>query len=186
MKTLLWDLRQQATRDAILDATRAELPAGRRADVEARQDAAGVPEGHHHDLAAVLATIDTLDVSARVQADLRDIYRILAEAEASAHGCKVDETHFHEVGNGAALHNTLGICLAVEAVNPDEIVATAVQTGAGTVRCAHGELPVPAPATAAILARGIPVCAQKLDGERCTPTSAAVILHFVDRFAVEE
>lgn len=86
------------------------------------------------------------------------------------------------MGEGAAIRNALGICLAVEAADPDEIVATAVQTGRGTVQCAHGELPVPAPATAAIIARGVPVCERLLDGERCTPTSAAVILHFVDRY----
>ena len=94
----------------------------------------------------------------------------------------MEETHFHEVGNGEALRNVLAICLAVEALDPDEITATRVQTGSGTVRCAHGELPIPAPATAAIIARGIPTCERKLEGERCTPTSAAVILHFVQRY----
>ena len=113
---------------------------------------------------------------------MRAVYRILAEAEAAAHGCTVEETHFHEVGNGEALRNVLAICLAVEALDPDEIAATRVQTGSGTVRCAHGELPIPAPATAAIIARGIPTCERKLEGERCTPTSAAVILHFVQRY----
>ena len=101
---------------------------------------------------------------------------------ALVHGCTVEETHFHEVGNGEALRNVLAICLAVEALDPDEIAATRVQTGSGTVRCAHGELPIPAPATAAIIARGIPTCERKLEGERCTPTSAAVILHFVQRY----
>ena len=64
----------------------------------------------------------------------------------------------------------------------DRIAATPVQVGSGTVTCAHGELPIPAPATAAILDSGIPVCAERLDGERCTPTSAALIKHFVDEF----
>ena len=86
------------------------------------------------------------------------------------------------MGNGEALRNVLAICLAVEALDPDEVVATRVQTGEGTVMCAHGELAIPAPATAAIIARGIPVRERTLPGERCTPTSAAVILHFVDRF----
>lgn len=182
MTVLFWDLREWATRDALMEATCAALSASERADVEAKRDAADVPEGHHHDLAAVLAVIDELDVSDRVKADMCGVYRILAEAEAAAHGCSVDETHFHEVGEGGAIRNALGICLAVEAADPAEIVATAVQTGKGTVRCAHGELSVPAPATAAIIARGIPVCERRLDGERCTPTSAAIILHFADRF----
>lgn len=182
MSTLYWNLRESATRGAIMEATCAALSEDARAAVEEKRDAAGVPDAHHHDLASVLATIDALEASERAKEDMRAIYRILAEAEAAAHGCAVDEIHFHEVGNGAALRNALGICLAVEAVDPDEIVATPVQTGRGTVRCAHGELPVPAPATAAIIARGIPVCERKLDGERCTPTSAAVVLHFASRF----
>ena len=182
MSTLRWDLSEYATRGAILDATLAALSEEERAAVEEGRDSARVPEGHHHGLAEVLATIDGLDASDRVKEDMRGIYRILAEAEAAAHGCAVDETHFHEVGNGEAVRNALGICLAVEAVDPDEIVATAVQAGRGTVQCAHGELAVPAPATAAIIARGIPVCERRLDGERCTPTSAAIILHFANRF----
>ena len=152
MTVLYWDLQEWATRDALLQATFAALPDDERTAVKAKWDAAVVPEGHHRNLAAVLAVIDALDASERVKDDLRGIYRILAEAEAAAHGCYVD--------------------------------STAVQAGKGTVRCAHGELSVPAPATAAILARGIPVCKRRLDGERCTPTSAAIILHFVDRFEV--
>ena len=74
------------------------------------------------------------------------------------------------------------VCLAVEALAPERIAATPVQVGSGTVTCAHGELHIPAPATAAILDSGIPVCAERLDGERCTPTSAALIKHFVDEF----
>ena len=182
MTVLFWDLKEWATRDALMRASCAALSDAERDAVEAKRDKANVPAGHHHDLAAVLAVIGELDVSDRVKADMRGIYRILAEAEAAAHGCSVEETHFHEVGEGASIRNALGICLAVEAADPAEIVATAVQAGKGTVRCAHGELPVPAPATAAIIARGIPVCERRLDGERCTPTSAAIILHFVDRF----
>lgn len=185
MTTLVWNLKENATRRHLLAEALLQLPEERRASVLAAVEAAGVPEGHHHDLAAVNATIDALCVSDRVKADLRAVYRILAEAEATAHGCAVDETHFHEVGNGEAIENVLGICLTVEALDPAEIVATRVQTGEGTVLCAHGELNIPAPATAAIIARGIPTCERTLPGERCTPTSAAVILHFVDRFETE-
>ena len=180
--TLRWSLDENATRRHLLSEALLHLPEARRAQVRADVRAAGVPDAHHHDLGEVLATIDALRASDRVKGDMRAIYRILAEAEAAAHGCSVDETHFHEVGNGEAIENVLAICLAVEALDPVEIVATRVQTGAGTVVCAHGELSVPAPATAAVIARGIPVCERCLPGERCTPTSAAVILHFVDRF----
>lgn len=180
--SLVWNLQENATRRHLLAETLLQLPEARRTAVLAAADAAGVPDAHHHNLGEVLATIDALAASNRVKDNMRGIYHILAEAEATAHGCAVDQTHFHEVGNGEAIKNVLAICLAVEAFNPAEIVATHVQTGEGTVHCAHGELSIPAPATAAIIARGIPTCERTLPGERCTPTSAAVILHFADRF----
>lgn len=182
MKTLFWNVRESSTRAALLEATCSQLDDEARGAVEERCCAAGVPDGHCHNLAEVHAVVDALCASDRVKQDLRSVYRILAEAEAAAHGCTVDQTHFHEVGNAAGIRNALHICLAIEAVAPDEIVCTSVQTGEGMVACAHGELAVPAPATAAILARGIPVCDSKLPGERCTPTSAALIWHFADRF----
>ena len=113
---------------------------------------------------------------------MRAIYTILAEAEAVAHGCAVEQTHFHEVGDGSRIRNTLLVCLAVEDTGAKRIVATVAQTGQGEVECAHGTLSIPAPATSAIIARGIPVSERTLPGERMTPTSAAMILHFVDEF----
>ncbi len=182
MTTLVWNLDENATRRHLLAQTLLQLPQERRDQVRDAAQAAGVPDKHHHNLAEVNDTIDTLATSARVKDDMRAVYRILAQAEAAAHGCAVEQTHFHEVGNGEALKNVAAICLAVEAFGPREVVATRVQTGEGTVTCAHGQLPIPAPATAAIIARGIPTCERTLPGERCTPTSAAVILHFVDRY----
>ena len=182
MNTLHFDFTRTAKRQAILEDLLGRLPDEHRSILAERMQAAGVPRMHHHDLGAVDATIDGLMVSDRVKQDMHAIYRILAEAEAAAHGCSVEETHFHEVGNGEAIENVLGICLAIEVLAPDAITATPVQTGSGKVQCAHGLLDIPAPATAAIIARGIPVCSELLEGELCTPTSAAVIYHFVDRF----
>lgn len=179
---LRFDFTKTARRQDILGDLLGRLPLESRTVITERADRAGVPDAHHHDLGEVLATIDNLAVSERVKQDMRAVYRILAEAEAAAHGCVVEQTHFHEVGNGEAVRNVLAIALAIEAIDPDAITATPVQTGSGKVRCAHGELDIPAPATAAILARGIPVCDELLAGELCTPTSAAVIWHFVDRF----
>ena len=182
MKTLRWNLTESATRAQILGDTLLQLPEGTREKLEAAADAAGVPDRHHHDIAEVSATIDALDVSDKVRADMHAIYDILAQAEATAHGVEVNETHFHEVGEGLRIRNTLLVCLAVEAAGADRIVATYAQTGEGTIQCAHGELAIPAPATAAIIKRGIPTCENMLPGERMTPTSAAIILHFVDDF----
>ena len=182
MKTLRWNLAENATRAQLLGDTLLQLPPDARQHLEAAADAAGVPDRPHHDSGEVLATIDGLAVSPAVRDHMRAIYTILAEAEAAAHGCAVEQTHFHEVGDGSRIRNTLLVCLAVEATGAKRIVATAAQTGQGEVECAHGTLSIPAPATAAIIARGIPVCERTLPGERMTPTSAAMILHFVDEF----
>ena len=178
MKTLRWNLAENATRNQLLGDTLLQLPP----DSRQRLEAAGVPDCHHHDIGEVLATIDGLAVSPAVRDHMRAIYTILAEAEAAAHGCAVEQTHFHEVGDGSRIRNTLLVCLAVEATGAKRIVATVAQTGQGEVECAHGTLSIPAPATSAIIARGIPVSERTLPGERMTPTSAAMILHFVDEF----
>jgi uncharacterized protein (DUF111 family) len=181
MDTLHLDLSVDATRRHIRDELIRQIPVGRKT-VDRTVDAAGVPDCHHHGLPEIDATIDSLDVSKWVRADMHAIYRILAEAEAQVHGCTVEETHFHEVGDAEAIRNVLAICVAIEILSPQTITATPVQVGSGKVECAHGVLDIPAPATAAIIARGIPVCEEHLKGELCSPTSAAVILHFVDKF----
>ena len=107
MTTLVWNLEENATRRHLLAEALLQLPEERRAQVLEAAEAAGVPDGHHHDLGEVNATIDALDASERAKDDMRAVYRILAEAEATAHGCAVEETHFHEVGNGEALRNVL-------------------------------------------------------------------------------
>ncbi|MEG0016373.1 MAG: nickel insertion protein [Gordonibacter sp.] len=182
MTTLHLDLTRIATRRSILADLRDRLDGDAQAALDAAVAAAGVPEKHHHDLSEVFDTIDALAASDQVKDDMYAIYGILAQAEATAHGCEVEQTHFHEVGNGEALRNVCAVCLAIEALEPERITATAVQTGSGKVQCAHGELDIPAPATAAILATGIPVYDALLDGELCTPTSAALVKHFVDEF----
>lgn len=176
------DLTRNATRQHLLDDLRKRLGKEARAALDVAVKEAGVPLRHHHDLGEVLFTIEHLAVSDRVKDDMRAVYGILARAEATVHGCAIDETHFHEVGNGEAVRNVAAVCLAIEALDPSRIEATRVQVGRGRVVCAHGELDIPAPATAAILATGIPVCECRLDGELCTPTSAALIKHFVDAF----
>lgn len=183
MAILHLDLTQNATRQNILADLRSRLSADQRKRLDAETAASGVPERHHHDVGEVMATIDSLNVSDRVKSDMRAIYDILANAEATVHGCPVDQTHFHEVGNGEAIRCVCEICLAIEMIDPECIIATPVQTGSGTIVCAHGELSVPAPATKAILDQDIPKCAMLGEGELCTPTSAAIIKHFVERFA---
>ena len=179
---LHFNFTKAATRASIAEQIEAQLSPAQISAVDATVEKAGVPAYHHHDIGEVNETIDALDVPERVRNDMRAIYDILAHAEAQVHGCELAHTHFHEVGNGSSIRNTLRICLLVSTLNPKRITATAVQTGSGQIECEHGVMAVPAPATVAIIATGIPTCVKLRDGELCTPTSAAIIKHFVQEF----
>ena len=179
---MYFDFTKDATRASILNQLRAKIDDAAWAAITTEAMKAGVPKGHHHGIVEVRQTIDSLRVSKKVKEDLLGVYEILAKAEAQVHGCAVDETHFHEVGEGKAILNALIICSAICYLHPDYIVATPVQTGSGKIECAHGLMDIPAPATAAILETGIPTTEEKLEGELCTPTSAAIIKHFVQEF----
>lgn len=178
---LSFDFRETATRKAILDALLEAMSAQQRSEYDSLLAKAMVPEKHHHNIGEVNETVSALEVPEQVKAHLRGVYDILAHAEAKVHGCEVSQTHFHEVGNGSGIRNALAICEAFYVLDPTEVVATAIQPGLGEVECAHGVLSLPAPATAAIL-EGLPLAEPRLEGERCTPTSAAIIRHFVTRF----
>ena len=138
--------------------------------------------GHHHASPADIdSLIDSLAVSDRVKADAKAVYALIADAESRVHGRPVTEIHFHEVGTMDAVADVVGVCLLMEEIAPDEVIASPVHTGSGHVHCAHGILPVPAPATAMIL-QGIPSYSAGVRGELCTPTGAALLKHFVSRF----
>lgn len=123
-----------------------------------------------------------LSAPEKVKEDIINVYKLIAEAESAAHKVPVTEIHFHEVGTMDAIADIAAVCLLLARLAPDEIVASPVRVGSGSVCCAHGILPVPAPATAYLL-RGIPAYAGDFSGEMCTPTGAALIKYFVDRFA---
>ncbi len=95
----------------------------------------------------------------------------------------VDKIHFHEVGEMDALADITGVCMLIEELAPDVILASPVNTGSGHVRCSHGILPVPAPATAYIL-QNVPMYSDQTQGELCTPTGAALLKHFAKEFRV--
>ena len=138
--------------------------------------------GHHHSsLEEIHHIINSLSVSEKVRHDACAVYDIIAAAESKAHGVAVADVHFHEVGSMDAVTDIVSVCMLMEELSPDRIEASPVNTGFGEVRCAHGILPVPAPATADIL-KGIPVFAGEYRGEMCTPTGAALIKYFVDDF----
>lgn len=141
---------------------------------------------HHHDhshrsLHDIHHIIDDLKLPEAVCTDILAVYRLIAEAESKAHDKPVSEIHFHEVGTMDAIADIASVCLLLHKLAPDQIIASPIHVGSGQVKCAHGILPVPAPATAYIL-KDIPIYSGSIQGELCTPTGAALLKHFVTRF----
>ncbi len=140
---------------------------------------------HHHaphrKLQEVFDIIDALSVADKVKEDIRKIYTLIAEAEAKAHHAPVGEVHFHELGMLDAIADITLCAFLINELQPDSITCSPINVGGGTVRCAHGELPVPAPATAALL-QGIPFYKSDIQTELCTPTGAAVLRYYADDF----
>lgn len=136
---------------------------------------------HHTDLDELTHRIFHLNVSEAVRSDILAVYQSIADAESRVHGVPVEQIHFHEVGSLDALADVTGVCLLMELLAPEQVLASPVHVGSGQVRCAHGILPVPAPATALLL-EGIPIYGGSIRGELCTPTGAALLRRFVTRF----
>lgn len=135
----------------------------------------------HSGLHDIEQIVSGLSVSDGVKADVMAIYRLIGEAESIAHGVPVTEIHFHEVGTMDAVADIVSVCLLMEKIAPQQIVVSPVHVGSGQVRCAHGILPVPAPATAYIL-RDVPIYGGEIKSELCTPTGAAILKHFASSF----
>ena len=139
-------------------------------------------EGHvHSSLADICGRIDGMDIPGKVKKDAKAVYQLLAEAEGKVHGKPADQVHFHEVGAMDAVADITGVCLLMDEIGAEKIAASAVHVGSGNVRCAHGVLPVPAPA-AALLLEGMPIYGGRIRGELCTPTGAALLKYFVQSF----
>ena len=147
-------------------------------------DRHGEQIGQQRTLDEVLLLINALPLTETVRRDAAEIYRSIAEAEAKIHNKAVSEVHFHELGSLDALADITAFCMLLERLAPDEIWASAINVGSGRLRCAHGTLPVPAPATAELL-RGIPTYGGEISGELCTPTGAALIKYFVKKFGAQ-
>lgn len=136
---------------------------------------------HHSGMHEISHIIDDLPVSNQVKADVRAVYALIAEAESHVHNKPVTEIHFHEVGTMDAVADITAVCLLMERLAPEQVVVSPIHVGSGQVKCAHGILPVPAPATAYIL-RGVPLYGGSIQGELCTPTGAALLRHFATKF----
>ena len=139
-------------------------------------------EHHHHSgMRDIEHIVSHLALPEAVKKDVLAVYGLIAEAESHAHGRPVTEIHFHEVGTMDAIADVTAVCSLMHRLAPDEVVVSPVHVGSGQVQCAHGILPVPAPATAYIL-RDVPIYGGEIRGELCTPTGAALLKHFATRF----
>lgn len=136
---------------------------------------------HHSSMHDIERIVHSLSVSDKVKRDILAVYGMIAGAESHAHGVPVTEIHFHEVGTMDAVADVTAVCLLMERIAPDQVIASPVHVGSGQVKCAHGILPVPAPATAYIL-QDVPIYGGEIKGELCTPTGAALLKYFVTRF----
>lgn len=138
---------------------------------------------HHHSRLADIEHIVShhLDIDQKIKDDILSVFTIIAEAESHVHGMAIDEIHFHEVGTMDAVADITAVSMLMDRIKPDEVIVSPIHVGYGHVHCAHGILPVPAPATALILS-GIPIYAGDIEGELCTPTGAALLKHFATQF----
>lgn len=147
-------------------------------------DEEGEATRHHHEhtsISEILSFIDSVPLEVKVREDAKKVYSLIAEAESRVHGHPIENVHFHEVGSLDALADVLSVCALMHELAPERILASEVNVGSGTVRCAHGILPVPAPATELVL-RGVPIYSGQIKSELCTPTGAALLKYFVWKF----
>ncbi len=138
-------------------------------------------EHHHMGMCEIEHIVSHFELPQKIKNDILSVYRIIAEAESHVHGVPIDEIHFHEIGSMDAVADITGVCMLINELAPEKIVVSPVCTGFGQVKCAHGILPVPAPAAAYILC-DIPIYGGNIEGELCTPTGAALLKYFADEF----
>ncbi|MBQ0064938.1 MAG: nickel pincer cofactor biosynthesis protein LarC [Firmicutes bacterium] len=141
--------------------------------------------GHHHshnDMGGIAHVVyDHIDISNKIREDAMQVYELIAYAESHAHNMPMEYIHFHEVGEKDAIVDVVSVCILMDALKVDKVVVSPIHVGSGHVHCAHGILPVPAPATAHIL-RDVPTYQGNIQGELCTPTGAALLKYFATEF----
>ena len=141
-------------------------------------------EHHHHGKGPFPKELEAVAEKLNCPNDIQKVYELLAEAEAKVHGKYVSEIHFHEVGMKDALIDIASVVYLMNKLKVDKVVVSPVNVGFGKVKCAHGILPVPAPATAELV-KGIPTYAGRFEGELLTPTGAALLKYYADEFSYQ-
>ena len=146
-----------------------------------RLDVRHPPEHAHRHLSDIEAMIDASELEAREREVACRLFRRLGQAEAKVHGTTLEQVHFHEVGAVDSIVDIVGTSVAICNLGIDRIMASPTPTGCGTITIAHGQVSVPAPATAELL-RGVPIRSSKVEAELTTPTGAAILATLVDGF----
>lgn len=141
--------------------------------------------GHHHSsINEIFDTINGFSLDESVKQNAKEVYKIIANAESKVHGVEVSDIHLHEVGMKDAIMDITAFCYIISYINAEIIACSPIATGYGEVKTAHGILPVPAPATALLLA-GIQNYAGDVKGELTTPTGAGLIRYFAKEITTE-
>jgi uncharacterized protein (TIGR00299 family) protein len=153
-----------------------------RKEFRATQADVHAPHEHvHRSLSDILELVSGSKLSANNQKQVSDIFRLLADAEAKVHGIDIEKVHFHEVGAADSIADIVGVVVGLDHLGITDFGASAIPTGTGTMKMAHGECSIPAPATAELL-KGIPIAASDVHFELTTPTGAAFLKYYVKRF----
>jgi uncharacterized protein (TIGR00299 family) protein len=160
----------EVTRDARMGIS------GTRATVQLKS-----PPAHHRHLADIREIIQRAAYPAAVERTALGIFQRIAEAEALIHDMPVEKVHFHEVGATDSIVDIVAAAVCLDALQPEHVFCRTLELGGGMVRCAHGMMPVPAPATAEILS-GVPCRYDGVDQEATTPTGAAILREAVHAF----
>ncbi|MDI9369960.1 MAG: nickel pincer cofactor biosynthesis protein LarC [Synergistaceae bacterium] len=147
----------------------------------AKVNVASFEDHPHRGLSDILAIIDASPLSLQVKERSVKAFRLLAEAEGKVHGMPPEEVHFHEVGAIDSIVDIIGAFVLLEMAEVDRVVSSPLNVGHGTIKCAHGILPVPAPATAELL-EGLPVRVEGGPMERVTPTGALLVRMLAESF----
>ena len=138
----------------------------------------------HRNLIDIYDIIDKSKLNNSIKERAKEIFMVVAKAEAKVHGTTIDKIHFHEVGAIDSIVDIVGACILLDLLNIDKVYATAVPLGSGFIKCAHGVIPAAAPATVEIL-KNTPVKLNHVEGECTTPTGAAIIKTICDKFINE-
>ena len=136
---------------------------------------------HHSSMHDIEHIVKGLALPENVISDILSVYSLIAEAESHVHGVPVTDIHFHEVGTMDAIADITAVCMLMNELSPQKVIVSPICVGGGQVKCAHGILPVPAPATAHLL-KGIPIYEGAIKSELCTPTGAALLKHFATEY----